>query len=117
MKTFLAYTPIVLSYLLLGAHFLRYQNWLGVAAALVLIGLLLVRRPWVARLAQLALVLSAAEWVWTTLQLVDLRAAHGQPYTRMAIILSVVALWTLLSALLFQLPALKRVYRLDAPSV
>ncbi len=113
MKAALLYIPVVLSLLLAGAHFLRFGNTVGVVGALLLIGLLFLRQAWVARLVQVALVLGALEWVWTLYSLVQMRAAHGQPFTRMAIILGVVAAVTLLSALVFQTRTMKRIYGLD----
>jgi hypothetical protein len=109
----LLYIPVVLSFLALGAHFLRDGKSIGVFVALVLIMLLFVRRPWVARLVQVALVLGALEWLRTMYELAQIRALHGLPYGRMLVILGVVAAVTLCSALLFQAPALKDVYRLD----
>ncbi len=109
----LLYIPIVLSLVVLCAHFLRDGNEFGVAGALLLIGLLFVRRAWVARVVQGALVLGAVEWIFTLYQLAQWRAAQGQPATRMVIILGGVALVTLCSALLFQSNTLKRIYRLD----
>lgn len=110
--TALLYIPVVLSLVVLGAHFLRYGNELGVIAAVVLIGLLFLRRAWVARLMQAALVLGAIEWLWTMYTLVQVRAAQGAPATRMVLILTVVALVAFASALLFQTKRLKRVYGL-----
>jgi len=109
----LIYVPVVLSLVVLGAHFMRYGNFIGVFGSLVLIALLFVRRPWVARLMQVVLILGALEWVRTLYELAQVRAAHGQPFTRMIVILGVVAAVTFCSALLFQTPALKRIYRLD----
>jgi len=108
----LLYTPIVLSLLVLGAHFLRYGSEVGVAASLVLIGLLFLRRPWVARLMQVALVLGALEWIHTLYELMQMRSAQGMPVTRMAIILGAVASVAAGSALLFQTKTMKRVYGL-----
>lgn len=99
---------------MLGAHFLRYGNWIGVAVAVALIGLLFVRRPWVARLVQLGLILGALEWIRTLNDLVKVRIALGQPFTRMAVILGVVAAVAFCAALLFQAPTLKRFYRLNS---
>ena len=113
MKKALIYVPVVLSLVILGAHFMRYGNLIGVFGALVLIALLIVRRPWVARLMQVVLILGALEWVRTLYELAQIRAAYGQPFTRMIVILGVVAAVTFCSALLFQSPALKRIYRLD----
>jgi hypothetical protein len=114
MKKILLYIPVVLSLLVLGAHFMRYGNNAGVAIAAALIGLLFLRRPWVARLMQLVLVLGALEWLLTLYGLIELRAAMNQPYARMTIILGTVALFTLCSGLVFQTKSLKTVYRLDS---
>jgi hypothetical protein len=100
MKKVLLYVPVVLSLVILGAHFLRYGNSTGV-------------RPWVARLMQVVLILGALEWLRTLYELAQVRAALDQPFTRMSIILGVVAAVTFCSALLFQSQALKRIYRLD----
>lgn len=113
MKKVLIYVPVVLSLVILGAHFMRYGNSIGVFSSLVLSVLLIVRRPWVARLMQVVLILGALEWVRTLYELVQVRATLGQPFTRMIIILGAVAAVTFCSALLFQAPTLKRIYRLD----
>ena len=113
MTRVLLYIPIVLSLVVLGAHFMRYGNSIGVFAALLLIGLLFIRRPWVARLMQVVLVLGTLEWLRTMYELGHMRALHGQPYGRMLVILGVVAAVTLCSALLFQSATLKKVYGLD----
>ncbi len=108
----LLFVPIVLSLVVLGAHFLRYDNKIGVIAALALIGLLFLRKTWVARVVQVALLLGTLEWAHTLYQLVQVRAAQGLPYTRLAIILGTVMAITALSALLFQLRPMKRIYGL-----
>ncbi len=113
MKKVLFYVPVVLSLVILGAHFMRYGNLIGVFGALVLIALLFVRQSWVARLMQVVLILGALEWVRTLYELAQARAVHGQPFTRMIVILGVVAAVTFCSALLFQSPELKKIYRLD----
>lgn len=113
MKKVLLYVPIVLSLAVLGAHFLRYGNSVGVFAALVIIGLLFVRRPWVVRLVQIVLVLGTLEWLRTMYELAQMRALQGQPYGRMLVILGVIAAVTLCSALLLQSATLKKVYGLE----
>ena len=105
------YVPVVLSLVTLGAHFMRYGNWIAVFASLALIALLAVRQAWVARLMQIVLVLGALEWVRTLYELVQLRTALGQPFARMTVILGVVAAVTFCSALLFQTRTFKRIYR------
>ena len=100
--TFLALLAPILSALLLGAHFLRAGQWAGVAASLALLALVAIPRRWAARVAQAALLLGAAEWMRTLLQLVAQRREENAPYTRLAAILGAVALLTALSALAFE---------------
>ena len=112
--TALLYVPIVLSLVVLAAHFLRFGNTIGVAVSLLLVGLLFIRQAWVSRLVQLALVLGTVEWLRTLYMLAQWRAAQGEPATRMVIILGGVAAVTLCSAMLFQSKSLKRIYCLAA---
>ena len=113
MKKVLLYVPVVLSILVLGAHFLRYGNSIGVLVALLLVALLFLRRPWVARLMQVVLVLGTLAWLRTMYELGHIRALHGQPYGRMLVILGIVAAITLCSALLFQSKTLRKIYGLE----
>jgi len=112
VKKVLLYIPIVLSLVVLGAHFMRYGNDILVIGAALMIALLFVRRSWAARLIQVVLVLGALEWFSTLYGLIQMRDAMDQPFTRMAIILGTVATVTLCSALLFQVRELREVYRL-----
>jgi hypothetical protein len=113
MKKGLLYIPIVLSLVILGAHFLRYGNVFGLAGVGGLLALLFVRRPFAARVLQLALILGAAEWGYTLYRLAHFRAAMDLPSTRMAIILGAVAALTFCSALLFETRPLRTDYRLE----
>ena len=108
----LALSPVVLSLLLLGAHFYRAGNVVMVALTLVLLGLVGVRRPWAARVVQMALLLGALEWVATLASIVTRRAAAGEPYARTAAILAAVAVVAGGSALLFLTRRMKRRYGL-----
>lgn len=101
--TFVQLLPAILSALLLGAHFLRAgQTALAVVLALSPL-LLLVKREWVARATQLVLVLGAVEWLRTLAVFVGIRRELGEPWTRLAIILGGVALFTFGAAVLFSL--------------
>jgi hypothetical protein len=110
MKKVLLYVPVVLSLIVLGAHFLRYGSFVGVVAALLLIALLFLRRSWVPRVMQAVLVLGTLEWLRTMYEIAQIRALHGQPFGRMVVILGIVAAVTFCSALLFQSQTLKTVY-------
>jgi hypothetical protein len=104
--------PVLLSGLLLSAHFLRAGLPALVILSLAFPALLLIRRRWAARLVQIILVLGTLEWVRTLLVLVIERYQAGQPWWRLAIILGLVALFTGSSALLFRCRSLRNRYRL-----
>jgi hypothetical protein len=110
--TFLLHLPAALSLLLLGAHFLRVDAMALVAVCIALCGLLLVARPWAARLVQAALVLGALEWLRTLIVLALQRQHAELPWLRMALILGAVAAIALVAAWLFQTPRLARRYGL-----
>lgn len=109
----LGITPIVLSFLVLGAHFLRSSNYVLVAVCVVLIMLPFVPQRWAARTVQAALVLATLVWIWTLVLIVQERIAYGAPYTRTAIILGAVAVWTVASTLVFRTRAMRKRYHLD----
>jgi hypothetical protein len=106
----------ILGFALLAASFLRAGDTLMVIACAALALLLTVPRPWAARIAQLALALAAARWLWLTWALAEMRAGAGVPYLRMVAILGAVALFTLLAALVFESARLRRYYRFDPPT-
>jgi len=110
MKAAAQLIPVVLSLLVLAAHFLRDGSLPLTAVTLALLGLLAVRRRWSARIVQVVLVLGALEWIRTLVVLASYRADAGQPVLRMGIILGVVAAFTLFSAWMFQTATLRRVY-------
>ena len=71
---------------------------------------LLLRRAWVPRLFQVVLLLGAAEWLRTLYLFAAERVAFGQPWTRLALILGGVALFTALSGLVFRSRGLRTRY-------
>ena len=105
--------PVIISFLLLGAHFYRAGAGIvaGVCAAFPL--LLFLRQWWVPRLFQILLVLGALEWLRTLYAFATIRIALEQPWTRLAFILGAVALFTAFSGLVFRSRALKSWYRTE----
>jgi hypothetical protein len=108
----LAHLCIVLSLLLLAAHFFRAGQVVLMALALLLPLLLLARKPWAARVVQAALLVGAAEWARTIFVFALARMELGYPWLRMALILGAVALFTAGSALFFRITALRNRYGL-----
>lgn len=99
--------PVVLALGVLAAHFYRGQSWVPFGMTVALLPFLFIRAPWAARVLQAALVIGALEWIRTAAALIALRVSMGMPWTRLAIILGVVALATGLCALIFQSRAVK----------
>jgi len=112
---FVRLIPVILSALLLGAHFLRAGSTVLVVLIVLFPIVLLVKQPWAARLAQIVLFLGGIEWVRTLVVFVTARRELGQPWTRLALILGTVALFTIGSGLLLSVSAeLRQRYGLDA---
>lgn len=104
----LAAIPLILSSLVMAAHFYRMGK-LAVVVFVVIAPLLVITRELLAiRAVQVLLVLGAAEWIRTAYAIAQQREAIGEPVTRMLIILGAVALLTLLSALPLPLLAWRR---------
>lgn len=109
--------PVLLSIFLLAAHVFRAGFFLLVFVVLASLFILLVRRPWAARVIQAELVLGGIEWIRTAVNLVDVRQMHGMPWVRLAVILGAVALFTLCSAVVFRLKPLRERYYQDKRSI
>ena len=105
-----------LAFLVLGAHFYRSASIVPLAACVVMIALLFVRRPWAARTIQVALVLAAIEWLRSMMALVAVRQAMGAPFLRLAIVLGAVSLVSALCALIVQTRRQKTHFRLASPA-
>ena len=93
--------PIILSAIVLGAHYLRSGPFILVVLSFLFPALLFTKRAWAARLVQIILVFGMFEWIRTLLNLVVERRLLGEPWGRLAIILGLVALVTGGSALFF----------------
>lgn len=104
---FIRLLPVLISFLLMAAHFVR-AGQTGIAFVLLAFLLLLtLRKAWVPRFMQLILLLGAVEWVRTLISVALMRIELDMPWMRMAIILGAVAVFTALSCLVFWNKALR----------
>jgi len=83
-----------------GAHFFRANNYALVALCLVIPMLFLLKKGWSLMLLQLAAYVATANWVVTTLELVQFRQQLGRTWMVAALILVSVAVFTLTTGLL-----------------
>ena len=109
--TFVTLIPVILSALMLAAHFSRAGNFVGIIASVAVLILLAIRKKWVARALQVLLVAGGFVWINTAWTIAKFRYAAGQPFGRMLIILGIVALFTIASALVFETKRLRRFYQ------
>ncbi len=114
MMMLLRLLPVVLSALLLAAHFFRNGRG-GLTLLCLAVSLsLAIRRPWVMGTARVFLALAALEWLRTLVTLAHVRAAHGEPWARLAVILGSVTLFTVASALVFRSAKVRAYFRGDS---
>jgi len=106
--------PVIVSALLMAAHFSRADNMALLALSLAFPFILVLRRPWVAHLTRVALVLASLEWMRTAVGIAGRRQAAGESWTRMAVILGSVAALTLASGLVFNGRDLRARYGLSS---
>ena len=102
--------PVILSFLLLGAHFYRAGHVVLTGLCVAVLFLLFLRKHWVPLLFQVLLALAALEWLRSLYFLAAMRIAWNEPWTRLAVILGAVALFTLLSGLVFRNRKLRSFY-------
>ena len=103
--------PVVLSLILLAAHFYRAGYTALTVLCVALPCLLLLRKAWIPRLFQVLLALGALEWLRALYGFAAMRIAFGEPWTRLAVILGAVALFTGLSGLVFRTKKLADFYK------
>jgi len=103
----LAMLPIICSSLMIAAHFYRADSLLLAAVSLLTLFLLCMRSKWTPRLLTPLLLLAAVEWLRTMMVLIGWYQQVGHPWTRLAIILTGVSLFTALSPLTFRAKAMK----------
>src|SRR3954462_15022721 len=96
----LLHIPGVLSSLLLAAHFLHADQPRLAALCTLMPLAMLFRLRWITRLVELILLTGTLVWLWTMMQLAAQFQEMGRPSTRMIVILSSVAAFTAVSAVL-----------------
>jgi hypothetical protein len=93
---------VILSFLLLGAHFLREHLEFLAVIALLFPFLLFLKKAWIPRLFQITLLLGALEWIRSLYLYILLYQENGKSCTKLILIIGSVALFTALSALVFR---------------
>lgn len=102
--------PVIISCLLLGAHFLRAMNvWLAVGYVLIPL-LLLIKKRWSMIVVQLFTYIGAVIWVDTTIRIYQKRLLLGRPWVRAVVILGVVTMFTVFAGLILRTKKIREKY-------
>ncbi|MEO3683585.1 MULTISPECIES: hypothetical protein [Shewanella] len=92
-------TIISLAYLLLGAHFLRFDQHVLAIIAMSLPLLMLIRHSFTHTLLKIGLLVSVVfVWSVSAFNFIDMRIALQQPWLRLAIIMLSVMVFTVFAA-------------------
>jgi hypothetical protein len=100
----------VIAALLLGAHYLRAENYLPLALCLAAPLLFFVRKRWSLIVLQVMAYAASTIWLLAAIRLVHVRQQSGQPSTAAALILGAVVLFTFVAGLLLNSRAIAQRY-------
>jgi hypothetical protein len=103
--------PVILSFLLMAAHFSRADQTFLAIVSLIFPLFLLIKKRIIIRLFQVVLILAGAEWVRAMFSYIEVRKTIGDDYIRLAVILSVVAIFTAASGLFLQNKKILDIYK------
>lgn len=109
---FLRILPVLLSAIILAAHYLRGGYPLFMLIYLLAPFLLLKKKAWAVRVVQALMWFGVIEWLITILLLIEERIALNQDYLRMVIILGAVTLLTAGSTFVFRAKTMRARYGL-----
>jgi len=107
LLTVVLLAPVVISCLLMVAHFMYGGNPLLALVCLAVAFCVFSRSPKAARIVQVFLVLASLEWVRAIFAYVAERQGEGKAWMRLAVILGAVACFTLASSLVFLTKTIK----------
>lgn len=103
--------PVVLSVLVMAAHFVRFMVvWLALVTLLLPL-LLFFRRTWAVRVVQLWLLLGTVMWAFTTRRMALERQLRHEPFLRLALIMATVTAVSLVAVLAFESRPLRALLR------
>ncbi|MDO8283214.1 MAG: hypothetical protein Q7U10_11440 [Thermodesulfovibrionia bacterium] len=102
--------PLLLSSIIISAHFYRHYNYPMMIVSILVPLLLLIKKRGILILIQLFALAGAGVWINTIVVIANERMRSGEPWIRMAVILGAVAAFTLFSGLLLNLKKVKENY-------
>ncbi|MBI5963483.1 MAG: hypothetical protein HY863_08430 [Chloroflexi bacterium] len=104
-------TLLALAATLLAAHFLRTSSIIPMLISLAVPFILLIKKRWTLLTVQALTFVAAIIWLFTLNGIIQQRIQDGRSWTASAVILGVVAGYTLLTGWLLESPVVKEKYR------
>jgi hypothetical protein len=101
---------LVLSAIVIAAHFLRSASYIPMLICLAAPFLLFVKKRWSVLVIQALTVVAAIIWLLTLYGIIQQRIFEGRSWTASAIILGIVTAYTLLTGWLLNSPIMKEQY-------
>jgi hypothetical protein len=102
--------PLILASLMLSAHFFRHWNYLLMIVSLLAPCLLFIKRRWSLIALRVFTILGGGVWIVAIVDIAKIRITMGEPWGKMAVILGVVALFTIFAGLLLNSSKVKEKY-------
>ncbi len=112
MKNFVKILPVILCSLLMAAHLGRANMFVLQIISLLIPLILIWKNKFSARTVQLFLIIYGFEWIRTINYYAQIRIAKGEDWSRLAIILGIVALLNFAAILVFRSKSMKERYKL-----
>ena len=107
---FLRLIPVILSFLILGAHFSRLSLNSLMLLSILFPFLLFIKKAWIPKLFQLTLILAALEWLRSLYIYIQAYEDAGKSWTIVLLIMGGIALFTALSGLIFKNKSVRNKY-------
>lgn len=101
---------LILSCLLLGAHFLRGGHLVLMVLCLIIPSLLLIKKRWSLIIVQIFLFVGTWIWIRTAIIIIHERMILGIPWGKIVIIIGPIAIFTLLAGLLLNSQVVRKRY-------
>ena len=112
MKNIIKILPIILCSMLMAAHLGRANMFVLQIISLLIPLILIWKNKFSARTVQLLLIIYGFEWIRTINYYAQIRIAKGEDWSRLAIILGIVALLNFATILVFRSKSMKERYKL-----
>ena len=111
IKVLVRIIPVILSFLLLAAHLQRIYMYAWSYIVLLIPFILLYKKQISVRIVQVVLFIGSIEWLRIIFIYRAQRIELGESWYRLAIILGIVAIFTLLSIIVFRNKTLRDIYK------